>query len=215
MPRIFTPEFEADGDAFDEDDEADPFLASPDAFQYLSPPAFGGPQGPVKVPVRPGAPKPAAKPLSFLDKMLGRKAPAPDPWDAKLEAVAADLASRMAALGAVKACIRYDGGNDEGFAWFSHCIFADGSIRDVDRIAQDLTTTGAIQALRPLERDFDIRETLDDLLAPQWAVQLLGGHFGTGGYVMYGAFTVDLRTGLVEDQRDPEPVVQNIEFKAD
>jgi hypothetical protein len=30
--------------------------------------------------------------------------------------------------------------------------------------------------------------------------------------VMYGAFSVNLRTGLVTDDRNPDPIVQNIEF---
>ncbi len=131
-----------------------------------------------------------------------------------MDAAAAALTRRLTELGAVKAYIRFDGGNDEGFGWFDSCLFADGSSRDADRIAEGLKPGGAIEelaAIYPGAVSVDLRETLDDL-ASDWAARLLGEGFGTGEYVMYGAAWVDLQTGLIEDDPDPAPVVQNIEF---
>ena len=39
---------------------------------------------------------------------------------------------------------------------------------------------------------------------------LLGVSYGTGEYSMYGAFTVDLATCTITDDRETDPVVQNI-----
>jgi len=47
-------------------------------------------------------------------------------------------------------------------------------------------------------------------LCNEWASMLLGEGFGTGEYSMYGAFTVDLETCAITDDRDADPIVENI-----
>jgi hypothetical protein len=45
-----------------------------------------------------------------------------------------------------------------------------------------------------------------------WASMLLGEGFGTGEYSMYGAFTVDLETCAITDNRNADPIVENIQI---
>lgn len=218
MPRFYSPEFneDFDPDALDEDEESDPYLAPPDAFRYLAPPNLGGPNGPVYVQVDPGAAvAPETPKRGLLSRLFGGPPPRVDAPAEKARNGAAQLARQLVKLGAVKAYIRYDGGNDEGFAWFDSCVFADGSVRSADQVARDLVTAGPAAAAIVVAlygRAFDLRETLDDLLASTWAVDLLGRGFGTGEYVMYGGAWIDLKTGLVTDDPNPAPVVQNIRF---
>lgn len=150
---------------------------------------------------------------STIDLMLGRAPRAPDPWEAKAEAAAARIATALHELGATHAYIRYDGGDDEGFAWFDHCIFKDGLRRDADTVAKDLEAGGVEPGIEAFGGRGHMRDVLDDVLASMWAVELLGEGYGTGEYVMYGAFSVDLETGLVSDDPDPAPVVRNISLK--
>jgi hypothetical protein len=57
------------------------------------------------------------------------------------------------------------------------------------------------------------RQKLDravDDLSGEWACMLLGDRYGTGEYSMYGAFTVDLEACTIVDDRNADPVVENI-----
>jgi hypothetical protein len=49
-------------------------------------------------------------------------------------------------------------------------------------------------------------------LSTEWASLLLGQSFGTGEYLMYGAFTVDLESCTITDDPNADPVVSNIEI---
>lgn len=217
MPRVFLFEMldeEPADDKFD-DEDYDPYLAAPEAFQYLPAPELGGPQGPVRVAVRDAQVGAIDNGPSTIDLMLGRAPRAPDPWEAKAETAAARIATALSEIGAVRAYIRYDGGNDEGFAWFDHCAFKDGSKRDANGVAKDLEAAGVEPGIEAFDgRRWPVRSVLDDVVASMWAVRLLGEGYGTGEYVMYGAFSVDLESGLVSDDPDPAPVVQNISLKA-
>src|SRR5262249_21292203 len=131
MPRVFSPEMleeSALDDVYD-NEEADPFEVAPAAFQYLSAPDLGGPKGLVRVAVRSEHVGQIRNEPTMYESMSGKQH-APDKWETEAEQMAAKLAEAMFAMGAVRAYIRYDGGNDEGFAWFDHCIFKDGSTRD-------------------------------------------------------------------------------------
>jgi hypothetical protein len=197
----------------EEDEEFYPFDVPPEAFQYLPPPEFGGPPGVVRVAVRAeqtGKPQNRAG----LFGMFGRKKSiSQDEWNAKVEHCVAQLAEEMTKLGAVQACIRYDGGNDEGFAWFEHCVMQDGSIRSAEEIAHDLEAAGV---KRPA--DFytggDFHNFLGEVIADTWSWRLLGYGWGAGPFVLYGACYVDLKTGAITDDPSPPPIVRNIRFGA-
>jgi hypothetical protein len=215
MPRVFSIEMldEQPTDEMLDSEDYDPFMAAPDAFQYLPAPELGGPQGPVRVAVNPSQAGKIDNGPSAYERFTGKKEHV-DEWAVKAEVEAAQFALAIAELGAVRAYIRYDGGNDEGFAWFDHCVMKDGSTRDADRIAKDLEAAGLKPKMQTWGGRSPTRGALDDFVAGTWAIQLLGQGYGTGEYVMYGAFWVDLESGVATDDPDPAPVVQNITFKA-
>lgn len=209
-------------DEEDDDQEFDPFLVAPEAFQYLPPPDFGGPAGPVHARVRAetggASPQPAAKP-GFIARLLGGKAsPADDyrakarEYEARLADHAARVAEALAQIGAARAYCRYDGGNDEGFAWFDHCEMKDGTKLDEAAAFSRLQLRGSLTDLGFAPNVVRGEGSLEDV-ASYWAVKLLGEGYGTGEYVMYGAFSVDLNSGLISDDPKPAPIVQNISFK--
>jgi hypothetical protein len=189
------PHVRLDAGAVSESEMTDEIRAMMEAFQYLTPPACGGPANPVHVAVRPTD-------IRRASDSSGAGAPQMRPgggdWEDLGEVTGATFAAGMAALGAVRAYIRYDGGHDEGFAYFDHCVFKDGSVRNVERVAGDLEAADAVEFA-------DAREMLSDVVADQWAVQLLGSGYGTGEYKMYGGFWVDLDTGLITDDPDASP----------
>jgi hypothetical protein len=151
--------------------------------------------------------------LDAYERYAGKRSRGPDAWARQAEAEAARFAAALHALGARSAYARYDGGNDEGFAWFDHCVMADGSTRDADRLAQDLEAAGLSPHMKTWGGRSPTRNALDDLLATTWAVELLGQGYGTGEYVRYGAFSVDLTSGLVTDDENPAPITKNLAFK--
>lgn len=178
--------------AMPEDEMTDADRAMTQAFQYLVPHGWGGHGDPLYVALHPddvtGATDhsgPQAVAATGMDE------------DARMEMVSAQFAAAIAALGAVRAYIRYDGGNDEGFAYFDHCVLRDGSVRDARAVASDLNAAGAAAFPDP--------QTLADEVANQWTSRLLGQGYGAGEYRMYGAFWVDLETGLVTDDPNATP----------
>lgn len=127
-------------------------------------------------------------------------------------------------LGAVRLYGRYDGGNDEGFAWLSHIEIRDGHKMNRDEVVAALTAAGAIDQLKSADL---IREPtagspewltearqLGDLIDLEFtglfATWLLGRSYGTGEYMMYGAFTVDFDAQSITEDPNPDPVVRNI-----
>jgi len=215
MPRVFSIEMlgEQPTDEMYDDEDYDPFLAAPDAFQYLPAPDLGGPKGPVRVAVHPSQAGKIDNGPTAYERFSGRKEHV-DEWAIKAEAEAARFAVAMTELGAARAYIRYDGGNDEGFAWFDHCVMKDGSKRDADDLAAALERAGLTPGMQTWGGRSPTRNALDDLVAGMWAVQLLGQGYGTGEYVMYGALWVDLESGIATDDPNPAPVVKNITLKA-
>jgi hypothetical protein len=214
MPRVYSEDMfgEIPEDRWD-DEDFNPFEVPPEAFQYLPAPEFGGPDGVVRVDVgTAGRMRPRPAPGLF-DIVRPKKPVTQDEWQAKVDRFAATLAQEFVKLGAAKAYVRYDGGNDEGFSWFDHCIMQDGSTRNVDELARDLEAAGFT---RPT--DFytggALRDFLEEIIGDTWSWRLLGSGWGAGPIVLFGGFFVDLKTGVVTDDVNAAPVVRNIQFGA-
>jgi hypothetical protein len=174
--------------------EAPPPKAS--QFTYLPAKEIGGSPGPVA--------------LAHINSELDED---PEASGALLEA--------MTVLGVVKVYCRYDGGNDEGFAWFDHAQTATGQRITLDDLVPTLKSG-------PAKKYFDQRSSwqadmsdavlVEDALAfpltNKWAAALLGGRgFGTGEYLMYGAFVVDLVAGTMTDDPAASVAVRHIEIE--
>jgi hypothetical protein len=139
----------------------------------------------------------------------------PDVEDPKLaEAILAVLK----AVSVAKVLCRYDGGNDEGFAWVSGAELADGNRVTGNQLAGLLIAGGlALPDRQQWQTGWsDERralELLDYPLATDWAAALLGGRgFGTGEYYMYGAFVADLQAATITDDPNATPEIRNIEI---
>lgn len=208
MPRVFSIDMVEDLDESRFDDRKyDPYAVPPPAFQYISPPELGGPQGEVRVAVRPEQVGTIKNGPGMFDQYR-QSHPQQQTWQAETEHFVAELAAEMAKLGLVRLYVRYDGGNDEGFAWFDRGELPDGSVRNAEQIARDLE---AVKLARPAwAAKRSMQDVLDDAVAQTWANTLLTDGFGTGEMVLYGAFSVDLASGVVIDDPDPAPVVRNI-----
>jgi hypothetical protein len=124
---------------------------------------------------------------------------------------------------------RYDGGNDEGFAWFDHYEIEEGKPMDSKLVGQrlrEMKVDEALGAAGLVQLDGDVspgeREWRDQtqwlggavgsMLSHEWAALLLGQGFGTGEYLMYGAFVVDLDECVITDDPNADPVVENIDI---
>jgi hypothetical protein len=129
----------------------------------------------------------------------------------------------LRAIGVRRVYCRYDGGNDEGFAWFDHYEIEDGKPMDSQlvgqrlremKVYQELGAAGLVQASG--EAAQHEMETLGNLvggmLSDEWAAILLGQGFGTGEYLMYGAFMVDLEECIISDDPNARPIVENIDI---
>jgi hypothetical protein len=125
-------------------------------------------------------------------------------------------------IGARRAYCRYDGGNDEGFAWLDHVELRSGERLAPDEAARRLAATRLTERLAEVQlwhlRDGEagantLRDVLHSSLATDWAAKLLGEGYGTGPFYLYGAFTADLDSCIVVDDRNADPVVENIEIE--
>jgi hypothetical protein len=125
-------------------------------------------------------------------------------------------------IGARRAYCRYDGGNDEGFAWLDHVELRTGEHLASDEVARRLAATRLIERLAEVQlwhsQDGDagasaLQDMLHYSLATEWAVKLLGAGYGTGPFYLYGAFTADLDACTILDDRNADPVVENIEIE--
>jgi hypothetical protein len=131
-------------------------------------------------------------------------------------------------IGAQRIYCRYDGGHNEGWAWFDGLQLRDDARIDLDGVAQRLHETHVHTKLReagfklhdhysfrtggqPSDRGA-LKSVVNDWLCHDWASMLLGEGFGTGEYSMYGAFKVDLETCTITDDPDADPVVENIKI---
>jgi len=179
---------------------------------------------------------------SFLQRLLGRPRPADAPptlrgwleenrertrreWEQSWTPIRSIVIPALHQIGARRIYGRYDGGNDEGFAWFDSVELQDGQRIDLDALAQRLHDLQVHASLRsagvqlhagyspraggsPSERE--ALKGCIEMLCQDWATLLLGRGFGTGEFSMFGAFTVDLETYTITDDPHADPVVQNI-----
>lgn len=214
----------------DVDDDWEPPEPTAANFQYLAPPDFGGAKDPVPFSIAPAGTKEAIKaekrarkkaPLSYrflawlLNRWMGPNDYAEQARQQREKQAAnranlfSTLVPAMQSVGVTSVCCVYDGGNDEGFAWLKSCANAEGTLSK-DDLVKSLMTTDIVTKLKDVEliRDNNqpdvqaLESLLDDWLAPEWGCLLLGEGFGTGPYTMYGAFTVDLQTLTITDDRN-------------
>jgi hypothetical protein len=222
-----------------------------DQFVYLPPPEFGGAREPVHFSVvsiaaaaelrqpegrQPQAPT-ASPGRSLWDRLMGRPRASDPPQprssyeeerrrrekahEQRRQLFLAIAIPELREIGARRAYCRYDGGNDEGFAWLDSIEMQDGArIAPAEltrqlRKGQLLDKLYAADVMRRLDGVSD-QQQLDDFirdwLCTEWAVMLLGNGFGTGEYSMYGAFTVDLDACTIIDDPNADPIVQQIEI---
>ncbi|WP_284421412.1 MULTISPECIES: hypothetical protein [unclassified Bradyrhizobium] len=142
--------------------------------------------------------------------------------DRRRQLLLSTMVPALRAAGAKRAYCRYDGGNDEGFSWLDHYVGDNGDRLDLDLLAVRLWDAGLHGQLRAAGYGSHLTETLkkpqvlelknflSSWLTDEWATLLLGRGFGTGEYTMYGAFWVDLETCTISDDRNADPVVENI-----
>jgi len=210
----------------EDDDDWEPPPPRVDQFVYFSPPEFGGKPEPVRFSVvepqqaAESPPAPGEWPLSAEERELQQKS---HEWR-KQQAVALTV-SELRKAGVQRLYCRYDGGNDEGFSWLDRAEMTDGARLDAGAISGRLTDAGLLDRIcaagimRPsadMSAHFSdrelLRQFLDDWLVDEWAIMLLGGSYGTGEYSIYGAFSVDLEACTITDDRNADPVVENIEI---
>lgn len=127
----------------------------------------------------------------------------------------------LLAAGATGFRVRYDGGNDEGFADPESLQFGEKSMPAAG-VLRELTTAEGIARIREAagQERFpgsptqmyasasaaEVATYALEELAGELATRLLGRGFGTGEYELYGAFTADLKTGeLVDDPAAAKP----------
>jgi hypothetical protein len=234
------PYYFGEGDPnWDETGDGEPIRF--DYFHYLPAPDIGGAPEPVRFSDQPPlvAPEPAAAPAAprpgLLDRLLGRPQTTSPPvvrptWQQQRaeqqrrgQHVLALLVVALREIGARRVYCRYDGGNDEGFSWLDHVEMRDGDRLAARAVAEALVQTPIMARLTSagLGREMDDRLPLDQLLdltnyvlASECAALLLGNGFGTGPYYLYGAFTMDLDTCTIADDRNAAAEVQNIEVEA-
>jgi hypothetical protein len=217
----------------EDDGEWEPPPPRPDQFVYYAPADFLGSPEPVHfsvaeppqavelAPAAPGEP-----PLSAEEQRRQRE-------KARQERMQRAFALGVSALrkaGVQRLYCRYDGGNDEGFSWLDRAEMTDGARLDAGAISGRLAEAGLLDRIfaagimhpsTHIARRFpdpeqqvreQLREFLDLSLVNEWATMLLGSSYGTGEYSMYGAFTVDLEACTITDDRNADPVVENIEI---
>lgn len=228
----------------EDEDEAEDYWPepAPEEYEYLKPEDLGGGVEPVQFlesndagKRSPGQPRPQG---SLVERLLWRMLGGGKVDDmlrhtheqnAKMKQRQQQLfqiaVPVLKEIGAVSIRCAYDGGNDEGFAWFQSVKTADGTWTKDETIFH-LVKAGLVEKLRSAELLYEspehprsdrdqIESTLEDL-ASEWGMLLLGGSFGTGAYQMYGAFEVDLIAGTIIDDPQATPAPEgNISFPSE
>ena len=234
-----------------EGSEDDPYLPPrADKFVYLPAPEYTGVRPPVGFSILPvettelqrlaePLPRPPVPRRSILDRLLGR-APSSESrqqWQGYLEEdrrrsrllqeqrrqqLLSIMVPALRTIGVRRAYCRYDGGNDEGFAWLDRYEMEGGKrIEDAvlgqrlhEMNIQDKLYSAArmIRGASSQQEMAELAGVACDWLSHEWASILLGESFGTGEYLMYGAFAVDLDECIISDDPNAGPVVQNIKI---
>jgi len=142
-----------------------------------------------------------------------------------LTGTSAVIHAMLRAINLTEFHVRFDGGHDEGFAHADGGRTADGQLRSIESVVDELATPERIGAIKAAPNPDDprqrylseyyaklaptelVRRMLDEL-GDMMASCLLGSGYGTGEYSMYGAFVADLSTGELTDdpsaQRPPD-----------
>ena len=144
------------------DDGTEPAPPRADQFVYMAASEFGGGRAPVRFdvpllrpPVQAAAEPTRAKNGGFLYRLLGVPPPAAArpqterdlqekresaqrEWEQRWERIRAIVIPALQEIGGRRVYGRYDGGNDEGFAWFDSLELRDGQRIDPDAVAQRL-----------------------------------------------------------------------------
>jgi hypothetical protein len=209
-------------------------------FHLLPPPESIGHHESVQfsdqIPPPPAFPLPQASfgPRGLLGLLLGHRAgpPAPTPrltleQQQELSAyrqqhMLALVVAALREIGVRRVYCRYDGGDDEGFAWLDHAETRSGERLVPDLVARRLRRTGLLQRgidaplwhRRRVTRTREVRDILDMQFAGECAGRLLGMGFGTGAMLLYGAFTVDLDTCIIADDPNADPVTRHFTIEA-
>jgi hypothetical protein len=148
-------------------------------------------------------------------------------WQRRGQQTLALAVAALRGIGARSAYCRYDGGNDEGFAWLDHVVHGSGDRLPAEGAAARLAGTGA----EPWPEDSDApphepcaegarnpaslwRDGLLTSFACECARRLLGSNYGLGPTLLYGAFTVDLEACTIADDPGATPVVRTIQIEA-
>lgn len=119
-------------------------------------------------------------------------------------------------LGVIRLYCGYDGGNDEGFAWLQSAELHSGERLNREAMLERLSQLAIAEKLREAGfiKEGAVQKQLVDILrywlCDEWATILLGRGFGTGNYLMYGAFIVDLENCTIIDDPKADPVTENI-----
>ena len=126
----------------------------------------------------------------------------------------------MRDVGLHKIYCRADGGHDDSFSWVSHAFLEDGSQVGPEALCELLAGSRSFSVAMRLRLSWEndhrsditvIHDTLDiDLCSLMWSQWLFGNNFGTGAYSFFGAYTVDLAAGIIQEDPDPLPVVRHI-----
>lgn len=138
-----------------------------------------------------------------------------------VDGVAAVALGLIRAAGVGRMRVRYDGGNDEGFA-HADDMWINGERKSLGEVLNLVTTPANVEAIRVAAGGPDtsqwykadnfhrraeprrfISNVLDEL-ADLIVTELLGSGYGTGEYEMYGALIIDLETGEINDDPDAE-----------
>lgn len=175
---------------------------------------------PLIVDMRPRGVLPRLLDALGLNQAAAPPPPPPRRWWADGE-VMAHLFPLLREIGVVRVHCRYDGGHDEGFAWIAGAE-TESERLDAAGLTDRLLAAGALARLaKPgmpaigyvgSQGDERTRfaQTLDFGLAGEWAERLLGRGYGTGEYVMYGAFIADLAAGEIREDPKAPPETRNV-----
>jgi hypothetical protein len=111
-------------------------------------------------------------------------------------------------FGAKVVCCRYNGGGDEGFAYFERVELEDKTVSLNDlkyQLAEGLLGSKTSQYLHSYYREEPLPEQrvefFLELFADELAIYLLGSGYGTGEYSMKGFFNVNLESGEIIDEQ--------------